>query len=120
MKALALSILFSLALTRGQSQMAMPADEPMAMSPDTIMTSSLSLSLPMNLDGSGTSWQPDKSIEHAYMLHGKCDLMLHGDIFFRYNEQNFNNKNKRGNHAMGDAPNMFMGMASRQIGKNGL
>jgi hypothetical protein len=85
------------------------------------MTHSFSLSLPMTRNGSGTGWQPDATPMYAYMKHGdKWNYMLHGSIFLRYTSQNFNNKNKKGNDAKFSAPNWVMGMAQRQIGKNGL
>jgi hypothetical protein len=85
------------------------------------MSHSFSLSLPMTRNGSGTSWQPDATPMYAYMKHAsKWNYMLHGSIFLRYTSQNFNNKNLRGSDARFSAPNWFMGMAQRQVGKNGL
>ncbi|TLU99590.1 hypothetical protein FEN17_19740 [Dyadobacter luticola] len=85
------------------------------------MTHSFSLSLPMTRNGSGTGWQPDATPMYAYMKHGKkWNYMLHGSLFLRYTSQNFNNKNLLGSSAKISAPNWLMGMAQRQVGKNGL
>jgi hypothetical protein len=85
------------------------------------MTHSFSLSLPMTRNGSGTGWQPDATPMYAYMKHGnKWNYMLHGSIFLRYTAQNFNNDGKRGSDSKFSVPNWFMGMAQRQVGKNGL
>lgn len=45
--------------------------------------------------------------------------MLHGDVFIRYNKQDLANKGSRGGEKV-DAPNMFMFMGQRKVGKNGL
>lgn len=85
------------------------------------MTHSFSLSLPMTRNGSGTGWQPDATPMYAYMKHGsKWNYMLHGSIYLRYTAQNFNNDGKRGSDSKFSAPNWFMGMAQRRVGKNGL
>ncbi|MHA4738039.1 TonB-dependent receptor [Dyadobacter sp. MSC1_007] len=85
------------------------------------MTHSFSLSLPMTRNGSGTGWQPDATPMYAYMKHGnKWNYMLHGSIFLRYTGQNFNNSGKKGADSKFSVPNWFMGMAQRQVGKNGL
>ncbi|MEO6284434.1 MAG: hypothetical protein ABIN80_00765 [Dyadobacter sp.] len=85
------------------------------------MTHSFSLSLPMTRNGSGTGWQPDATPMYAYMKHGnKWNYMLHGSIYLRYTAQNFNNSDKKGSLAKVSAPNWLMGMAQRQVGKNGL
>ncbi|WP_439557158.1 hypothetical protein [Dyadobacter sp.] len=85
------------------------------------MTHSFSLSLPMTRNGSGTGWQPDATPMYAYMKHSnKWNYMLHGSVFLRYTSQNFNNKNKKGQESKFSVPNWFMGMAQRQVGKNGL
>jgi len=84
------------------------------------MTSAYSLNLPMSRDGSGTSWVPDAS--HMYMLmktSGKTRLMFHGNIFLRYTKQDLFNAGSRGGEKF-DAPNWFMGMLSRPVGKKGL
>lgn len=85
------------------------------------MTHSFSLSLPMTRNGSGTGWQPDATPMYAYMKHGnKWNYMLHGSLFLRYTSQNFNNSGKKGSDSKFSMPNWFMGMAQRQVGKNGL
>lgn len=84
------------------------------------MPHSFSLNLPMTRNGSGTSWLPDNSPMYAYMFHSKKWMyMLHGDVFIRYNKQDLGNKGSRGGQKF-DAPNMFMFMGQRKVGKNGL
>lgn len=84
------------------------------------MTSKFSLDLPMNRDGSGTSWVPDETPIYAYMIHGKKWMtMIHGDIFLRYNQQDVFKAGNRGS-ANFDAPNMVMLMAQRRVGRSGL
>ncbi|MGF7219111.1 hypothetical protein GGR92_005293 [Spirosoma lacussanchae] len=86
-----------------------------------MMTHSFSRNLPMNRNGSGTSWHPDNTPMYAYMTHGKkWSYMVHYSVFLRYNSQNTNNRDKRGSDRQFDAPNWFMGMAQRQIGQRGL
>jgi hypothetical protein len=80
------------------------------------MTSQFSLDLPMNRDGSGTSWVPDESPIYAYMIHGKKWMtMVHGSFFARYNNQS----GPRGGSKF-DVPNMIMGMTQTKVGSNGL
>lgn len=84
------------------------------------MSHAFSLSLPMNRNGSGTSWLPDATPMYAYMKHsGDWMLMLHGSVFLRYTGTNLNNPGKRGGSRF-SAPNWVMGMAQRQVGRNGL
>lgn len=84
------------------------------------MTSKFSLDLPMNRDGSGTSWVPDETPIYAYMIHGKKWMtMIHGDVFLRYNQQDVFKNGTRGS-ANFDAPNMVMLMTQRRVGPNGL
>jgi hypothetical protein len=79
------------------------------------MTSSFSNNLPMNRDGSGTSWQPDDSPKAMYMkMRNKNTFMLHGFLFFRFNTQKLSDNNKRGSNKF-DAPNMFMFMWQRKF-----
>jgi hypothetical protein len=95
-------------------------DMDMDMSMDVPMSHAFSLNLPMNRNGSGTAWLPDASPMYGVMLHSKKWMyMLHGNIFLRYTNQDFTNKGSRGNDAF-DAPNWFMLMAQRKIGRNGL
>ena len=85
-----------------------------------VMTSQFSLDLPMNRDGSGTSWVPDETPMYMYMVHGKKWMhMIHGSFFARYNNQDLFNKGSRGGNQV-DAPNWLMYMAQRKVGKNGL
>jgi hypothetical protein len=85
-----------------------------------MMTSQFSLDLPMNRDGSGTSWVPDETPMYMYMIHGKKWMhMVHGSVFLRYNKQDLFNKGTRGGKQL-DGPNWLMYMAQRKVGKNGL
>ncbi len=84
------------------------------------MDHAYSLNLPMNRDGSGTSWLPDASPMNGYMFHTrKWSYMLHGNIFLRYTNQDFTHKGSRGDDKI-DAPNWLMLMGQRQVAKNGL
>lgn len=84
------------------------------------MSHSYSLNLPMNRNGSGTGWLPDASPMYGAMIHTpKWMLMVHGNVFLRYTSQDFSNKGSRGGSKW-DAPNWFMLMAQRRVGKNGL
>jgi hypothetical protein len=85
-----------------------------------MMTSQFSLDLPMNRDGSGTSWVPDETPMYMYMIYGKKWMhMIHGSFFARYNKQDLFNKGSRGGSQF-DAPDWLMYMAQRKVGKNGL
>lgn len=87
------------------------------------MTHSLSRNLPMNRNGSGTSWHPDNTPMYAYMSPPTpkgWSYMLHYAIYLRYTSQNANNADKRGHNQQFGAPNWFMGMAQRKVGKHGL
>lgn len=84
------------------------------------MSNAFSLHLPMNRNGSGTAWLPDASPMYGQMYHSKKWMyMLHGNIFLRYNNQDFSNKGSRGNDKI-DAPNWLMLMGQRKVGSNGL
>ena len=84
------------------------------------MSHSFSLHLPMSRNGSGTGWLPDASPMYGYMYHSrKWMYMLHGNLFLRYNNQDFTNKGSRGDSKI-DAPDWLMFMGQRQVGKNGL
>jgi hypothetical protein len=92
----------------------------MDMSEPMKMTSQYSLDLPMNRDGSGTSWVPDESPLYAYMIHGKKWMTtIHGSFFARYNNQDIFKSGSRGGQKF-DAPNMIMGMTQTKVGSNGL
>ncbi|TKK69931.1 hypothetical protein FC093_07600 [Ilyomonas limi] len=84
------------------------------------MTHSFSLSLPMNRNGSGTSWSPDNNPMYMLMAHTKKGMwMFHGSVFVRYNTQQLTKKTSRSD-AQFDVPNWFMAMYNRKVGKNGL
>lgn len=92
----------------------------MDMSGSIQMNSQFSLDLPMNRDGSGTSWVPDESPMYAYMIHGKKWMtMIHGSFFARYNNQDIFKSGSRGGQKF-DAPNMIMAMTQTKVGSNGL
>lgn len=79
-----------------------------------------SLNLPMSRNGSGTAWLPDASPMYGYMFHTpQWMYMLHGNIFLRYNNQDFTNKGSRGGEKI-DAPDWIMFMGQHQVAKNGL
>jgi hypothetical protein len=84
------------------------------------MTNSFSRNLPMNRNGSGTGWLPDAAPMYGYMVHSKKWMyMFHGNIVLRYNQQDVAEKGTRGDTKL-DAPNWFMTMGQRAIGKKGL
>ncbi|MEP6594996.1 MAG: hypothetical protein ABJA71_03575 [Ginsengibacter sp.] len=69
----------------------------MEMGMDMPMSHSFSLNLPMNRNSSGTGWLPNASPMYGYMTHSKNWMyMVHGNIFFRYNNQDIGNKGSRG------------------------
>jgi hypothetical protein len=87
---------------------------------DMNMSHAFSISLPMNRNGSGTGWLPDASPMYGYMIHTqKWMYMIHGNLFLRYNNQDFTNRGSRGD-AKVDVPNWVMAMGQRRVGKNGL
>lgn len=87
---------------------------------NTMPSHAYSRNLPMSRNGSGTGWNPDASPMYMWMRQGnKTDWMFHGNIFLRYTNTDIFNKNKRGSD-MFDAPNWFMAMMNRRIGKKGL
>lgn len=84
------------------------------------MTHAYSLNLPMNRNGSGTSWLPDASPMYGQMIHGqKWMYMLHGNAYLRYNNQGFTNKGSRGGSQV-DVPAWLMLMGQRKIGQRNL
>ncbi|WP_423147812.1 hypothetical protein [Rubrolithibacter danxiaensis] len=92
----------------------------MQMNMDVPMNHAYSLNLPMSRNGSGTAWLPDASPMYGIMLHSKKWMyMLHGNIDLRYTKQDLTDKGSRGDEKF-DAPNWFMAMAQRKVGKNGL
>lgn len=85
-----------------------------------MMSSQLSRDLPMNRNGSGSSWVPDETPVYGYMVHGKKWMsMVHGNFFARYTHQDIFKSGSRGGHEF-DAPNWLMGMTQRKVGRNGL
>ena len=87
------------------------------------MTNGLSRNLPMNRNGSGTSWHPDNTPMYAYMktpANSRWSYMLHYALYLRYTNQNVNNTGGRGRDSQFGAPSWVMGMAQRKVGKRGL
>ncbi len=79
------------------------------------MTSNFSLNLPMNRDGSGTSWQPDANPMVMYMIMKKNTMiMFHGAIFIRYTSQDITHENNRGGSQF-DAPDWMMFMFAHKL-----
>ncbi|RZK34226.1 MAG: hypothetical protein EOO90_31105, partial [Pedobacter sp.] len=90
------------------------------MNPATAMSHAYSLNLPMERNGSGTSWLPDASPMYGMMFHAKKWMyMLHGNVALRYIRQDISNKGSRGAEKF-DAPNWFMFMGQRKVGQKGL
>ena len=84
------------------------------------MSHAFSLNLPMTRNGSGTGWLPDASPMYGTIYHSKKWMyMLHGNIFLRYNSQDFTNLGSRGGSKF-DAPNWLMFMGQRKTGNKGL
>jgi hypothetical protein len=84
------------------------------------MSHAFSLNLPMTRNGSGTGWLPDASPMYGKMYHAKDWMfMLHGNLFVRYNNQDFTNKGSRGDSKI-DVPNWLMFMGQRKVGQKGL
>jgi hypothetical protein len=104
----------------GMHRMHAPDGHDTSMHMQVPMSHAFSLNLPMNRNGSGTGWLPDASPMYGYMLHSKKWMyMLHGNVFVRYNKQDISDKGIRGDEKW-DAPNWFMAMGQRRVGKNGL
>ncbi len=84
------------------------------------MSHSFSRSLPMTRNGSGTAWSPDNNPMYMIMTHTRQSMwMFHGSVFIRYDNQQLTRKTSRSD-AQFDAPNWFMAMYNRPVGKNGL
>ena len=80
------------------------------------MPSMIMLTLPMERDGSGTSWLPDNSQMHAlHTMLGDWNAMLHGQLTLRYTSQDAFKSGSRG-ASRWDGPNWIMGMLSRPLG----
>lgn len=74
--------------------------------------------IPMQRDGSGTSWLPDSSPLHAvHFQYGQWSLMAHGNLFLRYTDQDAGRSGTRGEEKL-DAPNWFMLMGKRSFGES--
>lgn len=85
-----------------------------------VMSHAFSKQLPMNRNGSGTSWLPDEAPMYGYMFHTKKWMyMLHGNVFLRYTNQDVSKAGKRGGDKF-DMPNWIMGMGQTSVGKRGL
>lgn len=85
-----------------------------------LMTHAFSRNLPMSRNGSGTGWVPDASPMYMYMNgNARSSWMVHGNVVIRYNNQDVFGKGSRGDTKF-DAPNWFMGMYNRLVGKRGL
>ncbi|QCR24984.1 hypothetical protein [Pontibacter sp. SGAir0037] len=84
------------------------------------MTHAFSRNLPMTRNASGTGWLPDESPMYGHMYH-RSDwmFMLHYNLFLRYNNQDIFKGGNRGDSQF-DAPNWFMLMGQRFVGKRGL
>lgn len=100
---------------------AMQKDSTMAMPHQSMgMPHAFSKNLPMTRNGSGTGWLPDASPMYGSMFHAEDWMfMLHGNLFVRYNHQDFTNEGTRGGEKW-DAPNWLMLMGQREVGQKGL
>lgn len=85
---------------------------------DHPMSHAFSLNLPMNRNGSGTSWLPDETPMYMYMTGKKAMWMFHGNVFLRYTNTDIFNKGIGSDKF--DAPNWFMAMMNKRVGKKGL
>ncbi len=84
------------------------------------MSHGFSRNLSMSRNGSGTAWLPDSSPMFGYMKHSdEWMYMIHGNIFFRYNNQDAGDTGSRGGDKF-DMPNWFMGMGQTNVGSRGL
>lgn len=74
------------------------------------------LGIPMNRDGSGTSWLPDSTPMYAvHRMSGSWLLMMHGNVFAQYISEG----GERGDDQFGSI-NWVMGMARRKAGAGDL
>ena len=90
------------------------------MESSVLMTHAYSLNLPMNRNGSGTSWLPNYSPMYMYILgDSKQSVSIHGSLFVRYNDQDVFESGTRGAMKW-DVVSMLMGMYNRRIGDKGL
>ncbi len=71
--------------------------------------------VPMQRGGSGTGWLPDTSPVHAFNAqYGTWDIMVHGNVFPRYTNQDINKSGKRGASKL-SVPNWLMIMGNRPV-----
>lgn len=85
------------------------------------MGHAFSLNLPMNRNGSGTSWLPDATPMYGVMKHSHGWMfMFHGNVFVRYNNQDIGRVGYFRGSDKWDAPNMLMAMGQRKVGEKGL
>jgi hypothetical protein len=84
------------------------------------MSHAFSRYLPMSRNGSGTSWNPDATPMYGSMFMIRdWYFMAHGEVFLRYTNQDIFEAGTRGDSKF-DAPNWFMLMGQREIGRRGL
>ncbi|MFI5158517.1 MAG: hypothetical protein ACHQF4_06600 [Sphingobacteriales bacterium] len=85
-----------------------------------MMNSQYSLDIPMNRDGSGTSWVPDETPVYAYMIPANGWMtMIHGSFFARYEKQDLFKQGSRGGKQF-DVPDWMMAMTQHKVGSGGL
>ena len=98
---------------RRDTLMRMPGDSAMPMSPAMMRMMQLMqgpLGIPMQREGSGTSWLPDSTRMYAaHRMAGSWLLMLHGNLFAQYISEG----GDRGDDQFGSI-NWIMGMARRK------
>ncbi len=71
-------------------------------------------------EGSGTSWLPGSSPMYAkQFLLDEWQIMLHGNLFVRYTDQDAADAGERGSSKL-DAPNWLMLSGSRTMGRDSL
>lgn len=89
---------------------------PTAAKPDTAMAETGPLGIPMQREGSGTSWLPDASPMYArHIMAGPWTLMLHGTAFVQYDKQGYTRRSPRESTQFGSV-NWGMLMAARDLG----
>ena len=126
---LSIAFLFSAKFSFAQHNMhgmdmkkdSLPARNDTTVRVDTMkMTSNFSPNLPMNRDGSGTSWQPDQSPMMMYMkMYPKTTIMFHGALFLRYTSQDATHQSNRGGEKF-DAPNWMMFMLTQKLNEKNI
>ena len=82
------------------------------------MKSLTSAFLPMNYDGSGTSWHPEETPLSMWMKHAdRSQWSLNAAGYLRYTNQDISEKGNRGDEAFNSA-NWIMGMWRRALSSN--